>query len=92
MSAYYGKRFFIDNLDVGFTLAENAVNTLSLVASPGYDRVFFYRSDLQNIFVTGLPTASADAPVVYARVPKKHPLMPVPIHAQSKACHLPGRP
>jgi outer membrane protein len=77
--SYYGKRFFIDNLDVGFTLAENAVNTLSLVASPGYDRVFFYRSDLQNIFVTGLPTASADAPVFYARVPKNTPdAMPIP--------------
>ena len=77
--SYYGKRFFIDNLDVGFTLAENAVNTLSLVASPGYDRVFFYRSDLQNIFVTGLPTASADAPVFYARVPKDTPnAMPIP--------------
>ena len=28
---------------------------MSLVASPGYDRVFFYRSDLQNIFIGGLP-------------------------------------
>lgn len=51
--SYYGKRFFIDNLDLGFTLAENAVNSLSLVASPSYDRVFFYRSDLQNYFVNG---------------------------------------
>jgi len=67
--SYYGKRFFIDDLDVGFTLAENAANTLSLVASPGYDRVFFYRSDLQNLFVTGLPTASAYEPVSYARRP-----------------------
>jgi MipA family protein len=49
--SYYGKRFFIDNLDPGVTLFESDTNTLSLVASPGYDRVFFYRSDLQNIFV-----------------------------------------
>jgi outer membrane protein len=49
--SYYGKRFFIDNLDPGVTLLESGSNTLSLVASPGYDRVFFYRSDLQNIFI-----------------------------------------
>jgi outer membrane protein len=49
--SYYGKRFYIDNLDVGFTALESARNTLSLIASPGYDRIFFYRSDLQNIFI-----------------------------------------
>jgi outer membrane protein len=75
--SYYGKRFFINDLDLGFTLAENATNSLNLVASPGYDRVFFYRSDLQNIFVGGLPgntgpaafvvraTASTPAPVQF---------------------------
>ena len=52
--SYYGKRFFIDNLDGGVTLLDGEHSTLSLVASPGYDRVFFYHSDPQNIFVTGL--------------------------------------
>jgi outer membrane protein len=33
------------------TLFDGESNTLSLVATPGYDRVFFYRSDLQNFFV-----------------------------------------
>jgi outer membrane protein len=51
--SYYGKRFFIDNLDPGVTLFDGDTNTLSLVASPGYDRVFFYRSDLQNLFIGG---------------------------------------
>jgi outer membrane protein len=51
--SYYGKRFFIDNLDPGVTLFEGDKNTLSLIASPGYDRVFFYRSDLQNFFIPG---------------------------------------
>jgi MipA family protein len=51
--SYYGKRFFIDNLDPGVTLFDGEKNTLSLVASPGYDRVFFYRSDLQNLFIGG---------------------------------------
>jgi len=53
--SYYGRRFFLDNLDLGVTLAEGESNTLSLIATPGYDRVFFYRSDLQNIFVNGVP-------------------------------------
>lgn len=52
--SYYGKRFFIDNLDGGVTLLDSDHSTLSLIASPGYDRVFFYHSDPQNIFVGGL--------------------------------------
>jgi outer membrane protein len=51
--SFYGKRFFLENLDVGFTLHEGARNTFSLIATPGYDRAFFFRSDLQNIFVPG---------------------------------------
>jgi outer membrane protein len=57
--SYYGKRFFIDNLDPGVTLFEGETNTVSLIASPGYDRVFFYRSDLQNIFVGGATAVTA---------------------------------
>ncbi len=56
--SYYGKRFFIDNLDFGLTLAERGENTFSLIATPGYDRVFFYRTDLQNFFI-GFPDASS---------------------------------
>ncbi len=52
--SYYGKRLFIEDLDLGFTLTESDASTLSLIATPGYDRVFFYRSDLQNIFVSGI--------------------------------------
>jgi len=59
--SYYGKRFFIDSLDGGVTLLESDHSTLSLIASPGYDRVFFYHSDPQNIFVTGL-TNSLEVP------------------------------
>jgi len=55
--SYYGKHVFIENLDAGVTLAEGNTHTLSLIATPGYDRVFFYRSDLQNLFVGGLPSA-----------------------------------
>ena len=51
--SYYGKRFFLDNLEAGFTLHESASNTFNLIAAPGYDRVFFFNHDLQNIFVAG---------------------------------------
>jgi outer membrane protein len=57
--SYYGERFFLDDLDAGVTLLDTDRTTLSLVASPGYDRVFFYRSDLQNIFVSGLSTLNS---------------------------------
>jgi outer membrane protein len=63
--SYYGKRFFIDNLDPGVTLFEGDTNTLSLIASPGYDRVFFYRSDLQNIFVGATPSAAASGQATF---------------------------
>jgi outer membrane protein len=66
--SYYGRRFFIDNLDPGFTLFEGKGNTLSLVASPGYDRVFFYRSDLQNFFIGGFQAAAIEGPVPGAKV------------------------
>jgi MipA family protein len=74
--SYYGKRFYIDNLDVGFTAVDGVKNTLSLIASPGYDRIFFYRSDLQNIFVNvGGATGTNPPPV---------PPPPVPFPSRSR--------
>jgi outer membrane protein len=60
--SYYGKRVFIEDLDLGVTLADGTANTLNLIASPGYDRVFFYRTDLQNIFVGRVNSATPGAP------------------------------
>lgn|SRR5512138_632832 len=51
--SYYGERFFLENLEFGFTLYEGAHHTFNVIAAPGYDRVFFFRDDLQNIFVSG---------------------------------------
>ncbi len=59
--SYYGERFFLENLEFGFTLLEGRSNTLNVIAAPGYDRVFFFSNDLQNIFVSG-STLSANAP------------------------------
>jgi len=70
--SYYGKRVFIEDLDLGFTLTESDTSTLSLIATPGYDRVFFDRSDPQNIFVGGIPggiPASAGGPATGESVP-----------------------
>ena len=61
--SYYGKRFFLENLELGFTLHDSDTNTLNLIATPGYDRVFFYRNDLQNIFVAGGFSVPTFAPV-----------------------------
>jgi outer membrane protein len=49
--SFYGKRFFLVNLELGYTFLETERNTFNLIATPGYDRVFFHRSDPQNIFV-----------------------------------------
>jgi outer membrane protein len=72
--SYYGKRFYIDDLDVGFTAVDGETNTLSIIASPGYDRIFFYRSDLQNIFVN-VGGASRTNP---------SPVPPVPFPSRSR--------
>ena len=56
--SYYGKRFFLESLEPGVTLYESDAHTFNLIASPGFDRVFFSRNDPQNIVV---PFA-ADAP------------------------------
>lgn len=49
--SYYGKRFFLESLEPGITLYESDAHTFNLVATPGFDRVFFSRSDLQNVVV-----------------------------------------
>jgi MipA family protein len=66
--SYYGKRFFIDDLDFGFTLAERGANTFNLIATPGYDRVYFYRTDLQNFFI-GFPVGAFNPAMVSSLAP-----------------------
>lgn len=61
--SYYGKKFFLNDLEAGYTLLENDTVSFNLVATPDYDRVFFYRTDPQNFFITSLPAAGA--PVSY---------------------------
>jgi MipA family protein len=49
--SYYGKRFFLESLEPGVTLYESDAHTFNLIATPGFDRVFFSRHDPQNILV-----------------------------------------
>lgn len=62
--SYYGKRFFLEGLEAGVTVYESDANTFNLIATPGFDRVFFSRKDLQNVVVTGAtgPLAGPDEP------------------------------
>lgn len=57
--SYYGKRFFLESLEPGVTLYESDAHTFNLIATPGYDRVFFNRKDLQNVVVAGASTSLA---------------------------------
>jgi len=59
--SYYGRRVFLDNLELGYTLYENDAHIVNVLATPGYDRVFFVRDDLQNYFVPGA-AGSVSAP------------------------------
>ena len=61
--SYYGKRFFLESLEPGVTLYESDANTFNLIATPGFDRVFFSRHDLQNVVVP-----FSIAPPSFARV------------------------
>jgi outer membrane protein len=81
--SYYGKRFFIDDLDIGVTLHDTDANSFSLIASPGYDRVFFYRYDAQNFLVSSVTSVAGPGvghrpgqpntnPAV-AEIPANHP-------------------
>lgn len=49
--SYYGENFFIENLEIGYTLVDTPKHMINIVAVPSYDRVFFSRWDLGNIFV-----------------------------------------
>lgn len=47
--SYYGEKFFIENLDVGYTLIDSEKLMLNALVTPSYDRVFFERWDLGNL-------------------------------------------
>ena len=72
--SYYGKRFFLESLEPGVTLYESDANTFNLIATPGFDRVFFSRHDLQNVVV---PFAAVGPPSFAPRVEAEDQAFPV---------------
>ena len=52
--SYYGENFFVDNLNMGFTLIETDTLTLNVITDINYDRVFFSRTDPGNILFQSL--------------------------------------
>jgi outer membrane protein len=64
--AYFGKRFFFDNGDVGLTVADNEWLTGSLMARVNSDRVFFGKTntDFISIGLDGAPLSTAVEVVV----------------------------
>lgn len=76
--SWYGKRFFLENLEVGYTVYDGEASTFNLIASPGYDRVFFYKNDFQNIFIAGTGVAgNSSFTAVGAMVPPEGRAFPV---------------
>lgn len=59
--SYQGERFFIENLDIGFIVAESNNQQLNLLITPSYDQVFFHRWNAGNFFIdsNGLGTAGS---------------------------------
>ncbi len=49
--SFYSGDFFLENLDFGYNLYNSDHASLSMIASPSYDSVFFDRWDPGNIFV-----------------------------------------
>ena len=49
--SYQGERFFIQNLDFGYSLYQTDEQYLHLLLTPSIDQIFFKEKDLNNIFV-----------------------------------------
>jgi MipA family protein len=64
--SYQGERFFIQNLDFGYTLFQNEIQQFNVLVTPSYDQVFFNKWDINNFIErSGLAMSSSkDNPTV----------------------------
>lgn len=60
--SYYSDNFFIENLDIGYTLVDTPTTSFSLIATPSFDSLFFSRWDPGNILVD-LSSYTQEAPI-----------------------------
>src|SRR5690606_15707572 len=56
--AWFGKRWFFDNGDVGYTLRDGERFTLNLIGRVNSDRVFFSKTDTDHVSIFSFGTAS----------------------------------
>ncbi len=50
---YYGKRFFFDNLDLGYTLVDRRDWMVNLLITPSGDGLYFFEDDWGRFFLQG---------------------------------------
>lgn len=86
--SYYGRRFFLDNLDVGYTLYEGTHSQISVLATPGYDAAFFNgNSILDALLGESLDVVQAAFPPVPSTV---HELDTTLRNSLTPKIHLPN--
>lgn len=51
--SWYGKRFFLENLEFGFTLLDKPAHMLNLLVQPGFDQVYFDEFGIGNFTIDG---------------------------------------
>src|SRR5690554_2272695 len=51
--SYYGQRFFIENLELGYTLIDRPKVQFNALLTPGGDGLYFFRSGWRNIVLDG---------------------------------------
>ena len=64
--SWYGKRFFLDNLDFGYTLVDKPQHMLNLLVQPGLEQIYFDKFGIGNFTVDGNP--SSNAVLAYSQV------------------------
>lgn len=77
--SYYGRRFFLRNFEVGFTLVETEQHQLNLVATPSYDQMYFNRWDPLNLTFAGGSSPISAAPIGYTSINISSPRYTDPI-------------
>jgi len=56
--AWFGERWFFDNGDVGYTLRDSDRYTLNIIGRVNSDRVFFSKTDTENVSIFSFGTAT----------------------------------
>lgn len=81
--SYYGERFFLDNLEMGFTLFEDRRHQFNLLVTPGYDQMYFNRWDPFNFTGSGgfFPSATSAPPTAAASFSVNISSQPTPLDA-----------